>query len=254
MPSPFCLRFAIATGTVVAGVLASNAASAQDAPGYSGADDRPPPAPPVLWLDSSKDAEHDTTVVVHMNTPESVELQRRDTNGEWRPVCSSPCDRPLAEHRQYRVAGEGVRPSAELTLEGHGERISLEARPSSSGWFTGGIVLVSTGGAFLATGVFVATVVASLQGVAGAAGAGDQSDSASTVRVGIVLIVVGAAAVATGIVAIVSNRSTGVFVQGAPPPRDSNVAPTRGAIWGDPSKIEAALPAVNWMPLFTTRF
>ncbi|HEY5241659.1 MAG TPA: hypothetical protein VIJ22_09350, partial [Polyangiaceae bacterium] len=165
MPAPPSRLILSSLAALVGVALAPAAAGAQDAWEHPVVDDPPPSRPTVPRLEAGEHAPPDTTVVVHIDAPEAVELQRRDASGDWRAVCSSPCDRPLEEHGHYRVAGDGVRPSSDVTLTGHGERVALEARPSSNGWFTGGIVLVAVGGASLGTGAFMATVVASLQGV-----------------------------------------------------------------------------------------
>ena len=254
MHAPRSRLIVSASATFLGSALAAVPASAQDSWSHPAVDDAPPASQPAPRFDMAADARRDTAVVVHIDAPEPVELQRRDANDAWQAVCSSPCDRPLAEHALYRVAGEGLRPSSDISLAGHGERITLDARPSSSGWFTGGIVLVSVGGASVGTGAFVATVVASLQGVSGASDSHDSGDPASTTRAGIVLMVVGTVAVATGIVAIVSNRSTTVRVLATPTPQEVGAPAPAGPTWTASSRIEMGWPAAMWTPVFTARF
>lgn len=248
-----CRVLAGLTAFVLWVVVAIPAARAQDSWEHPAADATAPsgPPPPAAAVD---DARHDTTVVVHVDASEPVELLRRDAAGDWQTVCFSPCDRPIAEHGAYRVGGGGVRPSPEFSLADRGPRVVLQARPSSSGWFVGGIVLVSVGGAGIGVGAFVATVVASLQGVGGASGAHDSGDPASTTRAGIVTMAAGAVAVAAGIVAIVSNRSTDVLVRAPVTAVAPEVMNCVGPIWRAPSSVEMARPAAIWTPIFVSRF
>jgi hypothetical protein len=238
-PRPLCTL-----ALCIAAWLASHPAQAQEAWTSPEVD---PPAAADPRLDPSDDARHDTTVVVHVDSPEPVELQRQDADGVWRDVCSSPCDRSLAEHRAYRVAGSGISASEELSLQGRGRRVTLDVRPSSSGWVVAGIVMTSVGGATLATGALLAAVVAGLQHGEAAAGGRSQSDATTTATAGIAMMAIGAAAVVAGVVAIANNplTPTGVQVHEV-----AAAAPT----WREPAGVEAAVPKVAWVAVVGGRF
>jgi hypothetical protein len=128
-------------------------------------------------------------------------------------VCTAPCDRPLAEHEEYRVGGPGVRPSLPFTLEGHGGRVRVAAQVASSGWFTGGVVLAAIGATTAAAGVVVATIVADLAGLS----QGFSPPIAGVQAAGITMIAVGAVALGCGIVALAENTESRVELRGEDP-------------------------------------
>ncbi len=228
----------------LAGLLAGPPARAQEAWTNPEVD---PPAAADPRLDPSDDARHDTTVVVHVDSPGPVALQRQDADGVWRDVCSSPCDRALAVHRPYRVAGSGISASEEFSLQGRGTRVTLDVRPSSNGWVVAGIVMTSVGGATLATGALLAAVVAGLQHGEAAAGGRPQSDAATTATAGIAMMAIGAAAVVAGVVAIAENPLTPTGVQ------VHDVA-AAAPMWREQAGVEAAVPRVAWVAVVGGRF
>jgi hypothetical protein len=115
-------------------VLASSVAFALASAGVADAQPRD-------WTD----ARRDTTVVVHIDSAEPVDLEREDVTGDWSVVCTSPCDRRVPEHPLYRIAALGVRDSDEFWLQGHGSRrVELAVRPTPSAWLAAGLYEVFT--------------------------------------------------------------------------------------------------------------
>lgn len=98
-----------------------------------------------------------TTVSVHIDTPEPVELQMQQGD-EWIPVCSSPCDRVVSTTNLYRIDGSGVRTSKPFRIMGNG-KVRLDVEPTSSANHAIGVVVVVTGGVGLVPAVGVTAAV-----------------------------------------------------------------------------------------------
>ncbi|HEY1691110.1 MAG TPA: hypothetical protein VGG39_03060 [Polyangiaceae bacterium] len=242
--------------TVLALVLVSSRAGAQEA-WSNPAGDEPALAMPPPPVDVSDDARHDTVVLVHIDAPEAVALQRQDARGKWAPVCTSPCDRPLAEHRSYRVAGAGVRPSAMFSLSGHGDRVVLAVNPSASGWVAAGAVAAGVGGASIATGAFITLVIAPLEGLANAFGpraapgsSGSAESSASSA--GVVTMVGGGVLLVAGLVTLLADPSTDVTLRDGATVSRVSLPPSPQP--PQPPPPEVHLPRAATLSLFTARF
>jgi hypothetical protein len=96
-------------------------------------------------------AEH--TARVHVDASSAVVLERVD-HGHVAPACRAPCDATLDADGRYRVAGDGIRPSAPFKLDARGGAgVVVSPRTRSSSSFVTGILLTSIATAFLAGGV-----------------------------------------------------------------------------------------------------
>jgi hypothetical protein len=215
--------------------LASSVAFALASAGVAGAQPRD-------WTD----ARRDTTVVVHIDSAEPVDLEREDVTGDWSVVCTSPCDRRVPEHPLYRIAALGVRDSDEFWLQGHGSRrVELAVRPTPSAWLAVGYVLASVGGVlFAAGGLIVGTSLHDTQTYA----------SRDTTVAGITVLVVGALAVAAGLYEVFTHPASPVAIRALHPkdPIPARQPPTMA--WSNAARTDASQPLTLWLPLLTKRF
>lgn len=198
----------------------------------------PTPAP-------AANAATDAMVLVHIDSPSSVELQvTHGQKNDWQTVCSAPCDQAFPAHGTYRIAGDGARPSRNFTLSSMHGRADLVVNPSSSGWFVGGIVLLSVGGAATLVGAFIG-LIASLTSTV------DKTDTSSQIEsTGWTVAGVGLVGLIAGIVAVASNTHSGVEMH------DAAAAPTpqRGATWRDTPAFETAVPRALAVPILSGSF
>lgn len=113
----------------------------------------PPPAPTAPAAPAAPAAATQALVLVHIDSPDPVNLEAPNADGSWSAVCHSPCDRPLPAG-EYRIYGNGIRSSKSFQIE-PGSRTTLEVDPTSSGGHTAGIVLTVVGGVGLLPGAAV---------------------------------------------------------------------------------------------------
>jgi drug/metabolite transporter superfamily protein YnfA len=172
-------------------------------------------------------------VMVHLNSPRTVDLQRApDEGGDFETLCSSPCDTFVPASGAYRVAGHFMRNSRRFWFEPGARRAIIDVHPTSRIGFASGIVLTSLGGVF----VFGATL-------AGAFSDDGFSPSALTFLGG------GAVALATGVVLIAINPPTNVaFAERATAPAQQAAPP----VWGRSAAIET--PRAVLVPILQGSF
>ena len=188
----------------------------------------------------------DTTVLVHIDSPSPVELQvTHGQKNDWQTLCTSPCDQQFPAHGTYRIAGDGARPSHSFTLSAMHGRADLVVNPSSSGWFVGGIVLLSVGGAVMLVGAFIG-LIAELTSTVDKSGTSTNIESTGWTMAG-----VGAIGLVAGIVAMASNAHSGVELHdaGATPPPPQHVA-----TWRSSPAFEMALPPAVAVPILSGSF
>jgi hypothetical protein len=240
-------------GACIAGLSAPSRAYAQDAWTHPAAEGDKTPTPQPTPLEPSDDGGHDTTVVVHIDSPRPVQLQREDAGGNWRLVCNAPCDLPVAEHRQYRLAGDGIKDSESFSLKGQNGRAVLDVAPASRGWFIGGIVMVSVGPNVLGVGALLYLLGAIPHEVPEST-AQQQNGSQGLQSFGVATMVVGLGLTVAGAVAIATNASTSVTLRDprAAPPSDA-VGPAQ-PVWRSASAVEAALPTTFSVPVLQGSF
>jgi hypothetical protein len=130
-------------------VLASAQASAQSAPPPASPADAPAPAPtpapapavvvtapPGSTVEVSTSVtvpSSDGTLLVHIDSPSKVTLERRTSpSASWEHACESPCDGRLPVGDQYRIVGTGINESNVFTLDGtKGDRAVLLVAPGT---------------------------------------------------------------------------------------------------------------------------
>jgi hypothetical protein len=153
-------------------------------------------------------------ILVHVDGERDVFLQQK-RGDDWYDICDVPCNRWLPASGDYRVAGPNVRESAPfaLTAASSGkETVTIHA--SSAGQYFWGTVLVGVGSVAILTGTGLAAIGASWKTCKAADVNGGAGDSCSLnnpqlVGVGIAVAAVGAVALISGVITMVStNRSS----------------------------------------------
>jgi hypothetical protein len=152
-------------------------------------------------------------VLVHVDAPEAVDLQRR-TGEKYPPfeiVCTSPCDTLVPAEGDYRVTNDTIRTSRRFRLPDGAGRTTIRVEPSSSIAFAGGIMLASLGVVAVGTGLLLAIA----GGAGGTPANGTATNDSWRVPVAYTLGVGGAVAVFGGLVLLISNRRTSVTLTSA---------------------------------------
>jgi len=213
-----------------------------------------PPAPPAAAPAAAPAA---TTVIVHVDSPESVELQRDAGNKAWATVCASPCDQPIPTGGKYRFAGGGIRPSAPFAVPtSNTGRVYFTVSPSSSGWFVAGIVMLSVGAPVMLVSLVVAALAGLVSAVSSNASGNNTSQDATDTADGALLVALIAAGVTVGgIVALASNSRSGVSVSSDAAPAQGTIAPwMRAAAWREATPEQRLLPAAQTVPVLRVAF
>jgi hypothetical protein len=134
------------------------------------------------------------------------------TDGSYTFVCASPCTADMAAQSELRVtlANNDEEPHTFTVPSDLGPEIDVEVRPASAGPLIGGIVLMGSGGALVLSGALM--IALSDIRVTGSTG---RSVTDSYKTIGIVMMGIGAAAAAGGLVWLLT-RSHEPKVDGAP--------------------------------------
>ncbi len=146
-------RGCVGAALALAGVLRATPALADDSA-------RAPGAPPAATA-----ATPPPTVVVHLDSPQPVNLEASYQDGAWRTVCTSPCDAAVQADGVFRISGESLRTSKSFRIEAGG-KATLTVDPVSSSGHTLSVVLIVVGSLALlpVAGVTAAIVVGEVAG------------------------------------------------------------------------------------------
>jgi hypothetical protein len=229
-------------------VLASNQVLAQTAPGA------PPPSSPAVVVGTapaaapavvvaappgatvsvsttpaasvavSTVASTDGTILVHVDSPSKVSLERRSSpSASWEHACESPCDGRLPVGDQYRVVGTGMNESNPFTLDASkGDRAVLLVAPGTKQKAKIGEALL-IGGAVVLVGSVVFGAIAACPSCTFQTRNGGLTDTTNTDVIGVAtgLAVGGLATGIFGAAWWVDNQHSRVSgaVQAAPPAR-----------------------------------
>jgi hypothetical protein len=201
------------------------------------------------------------SAVVHLDADPGVVLESISPgSGRWALVCAAPCDAAVPLGRQYRIAGEGIRPSRAFGIEaapgGHAE-ISVSA--ATKGGFQGGIALSSVGAGAIIVGLTVVFV-----GALGACGDGDFGTcdgpaNGGLETAGAIISLAGVALLVGGIILTVSNartKATQTVGDIVPPaPSRPETAWLRAPIWHDSVRDSSTgQPKSTGVPLLSYSF
>lgn len=99
-------------------------------------------------------------VVVHLEGSTAVNLDyRASESAAWEYVCTAPCDVPVTLGGQYRVMGDGLRPSDAFVLDSSRARkggpVVLDVRPGEQKKYVAGLGILGGGMALVLTGAAV---------------------------------------------------------------------------------------------------
>lgn len=180
---------------------------------------------------------------VHINSPGRVILYRRPAGSNaWVQACASPCDEELPLGDQYRVTGNGIALSKEVSLGGSpGGVVTLTVDPPSMGGMVmGGLI----SGAGITTGyVGMLFVLVSLD---------NNSSRYEKYRTsGLVAMGLGAVATVGGLVMFLVSAKTDIIPSSSGGTKD---AFRRDPWWRPTEPTTAALPAAQYPVLFGHSF
>jgi hypothetical protein len=200
-----------------------------------------PPAPPPAMIP------------VHVEGPEGAELQRAAGSDGWKTVCNLPCDKQLPTGTHYRIAGEGLRTSADFTLEADaGQRETMSVNGGSKGLHTLGIVGIIVGATATPIGLLVALVGYAIRGGCDLTLGGCSNDGSGTIAAGWTLTAIGVGSLIGGIILTVNNSKTTVSQQvttGAAPE-----AFKRTPTWREAGAVDRSVPPAFGIPILSGTF
>lgn len=203
-------------------------------------------------------AKADGTVMLHINSPKPVELERRQGDvGGWEHVCTSPCDMNVPLFDQYRIAAAGdITESKPFMIDAaNKDHVSLGVDPGMKTNSKVGTYVLVAGAATVVTGVIVV--------IAGTAGSNNIGNDGTTHHsftnlafVGSALIIGGLGAVIVGAAWRINNQHSSVGGDVAKPPVETNEkTASREAVFVKPQAEQMAsrTPAFVF-PVFTKNF
>ncbi len=200
------------------------------------------PAPPAPASHPSEE-----TVWLHLESPEGARLFGRP-NGDaaWTVVCYLSCDKPVPLGWEYEVRGARMKTSVPFELKARaGQSLVAKVHPGSTELFVFGIVATVAGAGAVVVGPF-AWMWFSL----GCLGRGNDCQRPVDVTFG-VAEGVGAALIAVGLLATVTNMSTTVSQD----ERFSAPPPSREPVGATVERREVVpFPVAVGAPLVTLRF
>ena len=223
------------------------------------ADDSPAPASEPAAAEAPAPAvKPDGMVMLHINSPEPVELERRQGEvGAWEHVCTSPCDRNVPLFDQYRIAPAGdINESKPFLIDAaNKDQVTLGVDPGRKTKSTVGTYILVAGVATAVTGVIVAVA-----GTAGSNNIGNDGTThhafINTAFVGSALILVGVGATLVGAAWRINNHHSYVGGDVAKPPAETNEkTAARDAVFVTPQAEQMASKTPAFVfPVFTKNF
>jgi hypothetical protein len=97
------------------------------------------------------------TALVHVDAHSDVVLQTAAPGSfRWTTLCRAPCDAELPVTIEYRLAGEGIRPSRPFRLAAApGEEVVIHVSAATRSGYSAGLALTSAGSIAIAVGLIV---------------------------------------------------------------------------------------------------
>jgi len=198
------------------------------------------------------------SVLVHMDAEEGVVLESiAPGSGRWALVCAAPCDAQVPLGREYRISGEGIRPSRPFGIQAPpGQRVTLSVVTGSRAGYSGGLALTSVGSAAVVVGLFV--VLFGALGTCDSFGNCTPADG-GVETAGLVITLAGVAVLVGGIILVASNsrsRATQTIGELVPQaPARPETAWLRAPLWHDAIRESAAgQPKSIGIPIFSHSF
>ncbi len=91
------------------------------------------------------DRAEENDVLVHLDAPSSVSLERLD-GADWVGVCNSPCDHRVVRNHRYRISGKGIHESEPFDLIAQpGSDETIQVHASSEARSTAGAIVFLSG-------------------------------------------------------------------------------------------------------------
>jgi hypothetical protein len=161
--------------------------------------------------------------------------------------------------REYRITGDGVRPSRAFPIEAApGQHVTISVSAASRGAFGAGVALSSLGA--VAVGIGLVILVVGAVGTTSCDINGfctNNPPNSSVETAGAVVALAGAGVMVGGIVLMVSNARTKTFQSvGAlvSPTARPETAWLRAPIWHDVARDSSPLPKATTFPLLSRSF
>jgi hypothetical protein len=190
------------------------------------------PPPPAAAPAPAPAASTDGTVIVHINSPTPVTLQKRSApSAAWETVCTSPCDQRASVSDQYRVVGEGgATPSKHFHLDSAKGTATLDVTPGDPKKKTTGLIVVGVAGVLTTAGI-ITIIAGSKPSNAFRADGTTGLSNTNVLFIGTALIVAGAATGIYGAAMIINNGKSDVEgdVSRTGPARGNIDVPTKTA-------------------------
>jgi hypothetical protein len=121
----------------------------------------------------------------------------------WNRICRAPCDQPVDSNGTYSIRGNGIVPSAPFSLPRGAVRVN--AQVGHVGPRIGGLMLTALGGGTLVGGTTLLGISALFSSLSTDSSLGNTTKSYNIA--GGVMLGIGAAALAGGIVLLVKSRT-----------------------------------------------
>lgn len=235
----------------------AQAPTSPDAPPASSAAPAPSPAAPSTTSTPAKPsapasaaASTDGTVMVHINSPTPVMLQKRSgSTGAWETVCTSPCDQRAPVGDEYQVTSERAVASKPFRLDSSRGNVVLDVTPGNPAKETAGLYVTIGGGVLVIAGVVV--MIAGSKPSSTFPADGTTSDRNTN------MLFVGGALIFSGIVAVIyggammyNNKTSAVEGD------VSKAGPAQGAkdVFVKTASVPAPTTPTFIMPVFTGTF
>jgi hypothetical protein len=203
------------------------------------------------------------TVTVHVEGDSGIVLQAVSPgSGRWAAVCAGPCDAAVPLDREYRISGEGIRPSRAFRIHAEpGQRVVLNVSTASRSAYSAGLALTSVGSATIVVGLVVLVFGA----FAGPCQATDEfgdclqtTGDSGVETAGGVIALVGAGILVAGIVIWASNlrttESQTVTELMPKAPVRAETSWLRAPIWHDSVHEASGSAKAMGFPLFSRSF
>jgi hypothetical protein len=203
------------------------------------------------------------SVFVHVTADEGIVLESlAPGTGAWDLVCMAPCDVELPLSNLYRIGGPNIRTSSPFRVSARpGQQVLITVAPASRAAFTGGVALLSAGGA--ATGIGLVVLLLGAIGTCTASkddpnelGCGHRTPSEGLEIAGAVIALAGVGMIVGGAILYAPNsrtREKQAIAAFAPPPRP-DTAWLRAPMWHDSVRDAPDPPKTMAFPLFTRSF